>query len=121
MLLRRSAAVSQEALAAALSRAKVHLDGLTGAHELARLAQTVAQRDAEFAAARSSLRCAKEAFETASQSRTTAQQELNALLQARARAQTAFSHARVCRLPSSGADARRPRVRSASPRGRPRT
>jgi hypothetical protein len=84
MALRRgAAAVSQEALSSALSRVKVQLDDLTGARELARLAQTVASRDADFAAARSSLRAAKGVFETALQSRTGAQQELNALLQAR--------------------------------------
>ncbi len=86
MALHRGAAAGQEAsraLGVALSRAKVHLDGLTGAAELAALAQAVAARDAEFAAARAGLRCAKGAEESATAARTGAQQELNALLQVR--------------------------------------
>ena len=86
MALRRGAVAQQEAvsrLSEALTRAKVHLDGFTGANELARLALAVAERDAQFASARSSLRAAKEEFEAALQTRTAAQQEINALLQAR--------------------------------------
>ena len=71
-------------LSEALQRAKVHLDGFTGAHELAKLAEVVATRDAQFAAGRSRLRDAKGAFEAALESRTATQQELNALLQVRA-------------------------------------
>lgn len=81
--LRRSAAVSQEAFAAAVARAKVHLDGITGAQELQRLAETVAARDAQFSSSRTALRSAKAAFEAALQSRTATQSEINALLQVR--------------------------------------
>ena len=81
--LRRTAAVSQEAFAAALARAKVQLDGITGARELARLAEAVAARDAAFSAARTSLRAAKASFESALQSRTATQSEINAQLQVR--------------------------------------
>jgi hypothetical protein len=81
--LRRSAAVSQEAFAAAVARAKVHLDGITGAQELQRLAETVAARDAQFSSSRTTLRAAKTSFEAALQSRTATQSEINALLQVR--------------------------------------
>jgi len=81
--LRRTAAVSQEAFAAAVARAKVQLDGLTGARELARLAEAVAARDAAFSGARTSLKAAKASFESALQSRTATQSEINALLQVR--------------------------------------
>ena len=79
--LRRTAAVSQEAFAAAVARAKVQVDGITGARELARLAEAVAARDAAFSASRTSLRAAKASFEAALQSRTATQSEINALLQ----------------------------------------
>ena len=81
--LRRTASISQEAFAAALARAKVTLEGVTGARELARLAETVAARDAAFSSSRTALRSAKAAFEAALQSRTSTQSEINALLQVR--------------------------------------
>ena len=48
----------------------------------------MAERDAQFASARTGLRAAKTEFETALQMRTAAAQEINALLQARPR----FAH-----------------------------
>jgi hypothetical protein len=86
MALRRGAVAQQETfsrLSEALSRVKTHLDGFTGADELARLAVAVAERDSQFAGARTCLRAAKDEFEAALQTRTAAQQEINALLQAR--------------------------------------
>ena len=84
-----------EAFSAALARAKVQLDGITGARELARLAEAVAARDAQFSASRTSLRAAKAAFEAAIQSRTATQSEINALLQVRRVSRAASPRERV--------------------------